>query len=130
MIGQVRTRSQKKVWGLAAAFVVTLALTGLTVTSAQDPYYPQQQLPRGQNIAPAFEGWEENPDVSFNMVFGYSNRNWEEQPLAPIGPNNNVEPCGPDRGNRTLFIPRRNTFVVHAAVPHEFSNNEIVWTSM
>jgi hypothetical protein len=128
MIGHVRTRSQKKVWGLAAAFVVTLALTGLTVTSAQDPYYPQQQLPRGQNIAPAFEGWEENPDGSFNMVFGYFNRNWEEQPVIPIGPNNSVEPGGPDQGQPTHFFPRRNKMVFRVPVPKDFGNKEVVWT--
>ena len=31
----------------------------------------------GQNVQPVFEGWEQNPDGSFNMVFGYLNRNYE-----------------------------------------------------
>ena len=29
----------------------------------------------GQNVVPVYEGWERNPDGSFNMVFGYMNRN-------------------------------------------------------
>ena len=128
MIAQVRTRSQERVWGLAAACVVTLALTGLTVARAQDPYYPQQQLPRGQNIAPAFEGWEENPDGSFNMVFGYFNRNWEEEPHIPIGPNNSIEPGGPDQGQPTRFFPRRNKMVFRVPVPKDFGNKDVVWT--
>ena len=41
---------------------------------------------RGQNVSPAFEGWEKNDDGSFNMMFGYMNRNWEEEPDVPIGP--------------------------------------------
>ena len=41
---------------------------------------------RGQNVSPAFEGWEKNDDGSFNMMFGYMNRNWEEEVDVPIGP--------------------------------------------
>src|SRR5690606_26938916 len=32
----------------------------------------------GQSMHPAFEGWERNEDGSYNFVFGYMNRNWEE----------------------------------------------------
>jgi hypothetical protein len=99
------------------------------VLSGQDqPYFSQQTLPRGQNVAPAFEGWEENADASFNMVFGYFNRNWEEQPHVPIGPNNTVDPGGPDQGQPTLFFPRRNKFVFRIRVPKDFGNKELVWT--
>src|SRR5919108_4411427 len=128
MLAQVRTRTQRRIWGQAAAAVAVLALTGLAVTSGQAPYYSQQQLPRGQNIAPAFEGWEENPDGSFNMVFGYFNRNWEEQPDIPIGPDNFIEPGGPDRGQPAHFFPRRNKFVFGVVVPKDFGKKEVVWT--
>ena len=33
----------------------------------------------GQNVVPVFEGWERNADGTFNMVFGYMNRNYEEE---------------------------------------------------
>ena len=39
------------------------------------PALAQVQYSRGQNVAPVFEGWERNPDGSYNMVFGYLNRN-------------------------------------------------------
>jgi hypothetical protein len=42
--------------------------------------------PRGENVAVAYEGWEQNPDGSYNLVFGYMNRNWEEQIDVPVGP--------------------------------------------
>ena len=29
----------------------------------------------GQGVVPIYEGWERAPDGSFNMVFGYLNRN-------------------------------------------------------
>src|SRR5262245_15133188 len=60
----------------------------------------------GQDITPAFDGWEANPDGTFNLAFGYFNRNWDEELDIPIGPNNNVEPGGPDQGQPTHFYPR------------------------
>jgi hypothetical protein len=61
-------------------------------------------------------------------VFGYFNRNWEEQPDIPVGPNNNVEPGGPDRGQPTHFYPRRNKFIFRVPVPKDFGDKELVWT--
>ena len=37
---------------------------------------------------PYFEGWEHNPDGTYSMVFGYLNRNYEEEIDIPVGPNN------------------------------------------
>ena len=126
MIATSRARCPK--WGPVAVLLGGMALAAAAVTSGQQPNFPQQTLPRGQNVAPAFEGWEENPDGTFNMVFGYFNRNWEEQPHVPIGPNNTVDPGGPDQGQPTLFFPRRNKFVFRIRVPKDFGNKELVWT--
>src|SRR6266446_2774346 len=71
----------------------------------------QEAFLNGQNIAPVFEGWEPNSDGSFNLVFGYFNRNWEEELNLPIGPNNILEPGPPDQGQPTHFYPRRNRFL-------------------
>ena len=85
--------------------------------------------PRGENVAVAYEGWEQNPDGSYNLVFGYMNRNWEEQIDVPVGPDNTIEPGGPDLGQPTHFLPRRNRFVFRVHVPAEFGeNDEVVWT--
>ncbi len=51
----------------------------------------QVQYARGQNVAPVFEGWERNPDGTFNMVFGYLNRNYEEEIDIPVGPDNTID---------------------------------------
>ena len=58
----------------------------------------QVSPPTGQNVVPAYEGWEENPDGSFNLLFGYFNRNWEGELDVPVGPDNNIEPGGPRSG--------------------------------
>jgi hypothetical protein len=83
---------------------------------------------RGQNVSPAFEGWEHNADGSFNMVFGYMNRNWEEELDVPIGPDNNISPGNPDQGQPTHFLPRRNRFVFKVQVPKDWGNKELIWT--
>src|ERR1700730_8301096 len=62
------------------------------------------------------------------MIFGYLNRNWEEQPDVPIGPNNNVEPGDPDRGQPTHFYPRRSRHLFRVRVPKDFGDKDIVWT--
>jgi hypothetical protein len=83
---------------------------------------------RGQNIAPVFEGWEQKPDGTFDMVFGYFNRNWDEELDIPVGPANSLEPGGPDQGQPTHFLPNRNKFVFRVRVPADFGSKELVWT--
>src|SRR5947209_8855227 len=82
----------------------------------------------GQNIVPVYEGWEKNPDGSFNVVFGYFNRNFEEEVDAPVGPDNNIEPGGTDQGQPTHFYPRRTRFLFRIRLPKDFGNKELVWT--
>ena len=82
----------------------------------------------GQNVVPAYEGWEQNPDGTFNMVFGYFNRNLDERLDIPVGPNNSLERGGPDRGQPTHFLPRRNRFLFRVQVPRDFGQKELVWT--
>ena len=82
----------------------------------------------GQEVVPAYEGWERNPDGSFNLVFGTMNRNWEEALDIPIGPANNVEPGGADQGQPTHFLPRRNRFLFRVHVPADFGEKELIWT--
>ena len=110
---------------LLAAAVIVAAVCG---SSAQQPFSYQVKFDAGQNIAPVFEGWEQNPDGSFNMVFGYFNRNYKEHPHVPVGPDNRIEPGGPDQGQPTYFLPRRSQFVFRVRVPADFGDNELVWT--
>jgi len=82
----------------------------------------------GQNVAPVFEGWEKNPDGSFSFVFGYLNRNYEEEPEIAIGPGNGFSPGPVDRGQPTHFYPRRQQFMFKVRVPADFGKQELVWT--
>ncbi|MBM3770939.1 MAG: hypothetical protein FJW27_06560 [Acidimicrobiia bacterium] len=82
----------------------------------------------GQGVQPVFEGWSKNPDGTFNMHFGYLNRNWVQHLSVPVGPNNSVEPGGTDRGQPAFFYPRmqRNLFTV--VVPKDWGKKELIWT--
>jgi len=107
------------------AFVVGLVAGPI---HAQVVYSGPTLYTSGQTVAPAFEGWEHNPDGSSNMVFGYFNRNLDEHLLIPVGPDNNIEPGGPDQGQPTYFLPRRNRFAFRVRVPKDFGSKELVWT--
>jgi hypothetical protein len=80
----------------------------------------------GQGVAPVYEGFDVNPDGSFNMWFGYMNRNYEEAIDLPVGANNAFEPGG-DRGQPTHFTPRRHKDVFKVVVPKDFGDQKLTW---
>lgn len=88
-----------------------------------------EQLPHwsGQGVAPVYEGFDHNPDGSFNMWFGYMNRNYEEELDIPVGPANSFEPSV-DSGQPTHFSTRRHKDVFRVVVPPDFGNKQLVWT--
>ena len=97
----------------ALALGVAVVLAAPLATGAQVPA-------RGQNIAPVYEGFWRNDDGSIDLWFGYYNRNWEEQIDVPVGPDNHMDPGGPDLGQPTHFFPRRSQFVFKVTVPADF----------
>jgi len=82
----------------------------------------------GQSVTGAFEGWFPNPDGSFSLLFGYLNRNFKQEPDVPIGPENKIEPGGPDQGQPTHFLPRRQWGVFTVTVPKDFGSKKLIWT--
>jgi hypothetical protein len=82
----------------------------------------------GQSVQPIFEGWQQNPDGTFSLLFGYLNRNYEEEPFIAVGGSNTFEPGPADRGQPTHFYPRRQQFVFAVTVPADWGKKELVWT--
>jgi len=82
----------------------------------------------GQPVIPYFEGWIRNADGSFDMVFGYFNRNYVEEFAIPTGPDNSIEPGPVNQGQPTYFLPRRQRYVYRVRVPANFGKQELVWT--
>jgi hypothetical protein len=105
-------------------------LIALAVGSAPAPAAAQSlTYSRGQNISPAYEGWEVDADGSRFFVFGYMNRNWEEEIDVPVGTENGFNIGNADQGQPTHFLPRRNRFVFRVPVPAGFGEkDELVWT--
>jgi hypothetical protein len=84
---------------------------------------------KGQNISPAYEGWEQASDGTKYFLFGYMNRNWVEEIDVPVGPENGFNIGGADQGQPTHFLPRRNRFVFRVKVPDGFGEkDELIWT--
>jgi hypothetical protein len=103
----------------------TLAVTGglLCANSGADA----QTYRSGQNLQPVFEGWEQNDDGSFTMVFGYLNRNHVEHLNVPVGPDNYLEPGPVDQGQPAYFYPRRQRYTFRVRVPADWGDRELVW---
>ena len=111
-------------WRIAvtcAAFVLTSgALLG------QLPLEPKHDS--GQGVTGAFEGWYKNPDGTSNILIGYYNRNLKQDLDIPVGPNNKIEPGGPDQGQPTHFLPGRQWGVFTITVPKDFGDKKVVWS--
>ncbi len=93
------------------------------------PVLPLEPLrERGQGVTGAFEGWFQNPDGTYTLLVGYFNRNTKEALDIPVGPNNRIEPGGPDYGQPTHFLPRRQWGVFTITVPKDFGDKRFTWT--
>src|SRR4051812_39660647 len=114
--------------GIRGRSLMSVAPVAIVVYALSAVAAGQTGFRSGQDITPAFDGWEENSDGTFNLVFGYFNRNWDEELDIPIGPGNSLEPGAPDQGQPTHFFPRRNRYVFRVKVPKDFGNKELTWT--
>ena len=59
---------------LSVIFAVIVTLRVLAQSGA--PQLVTVRHATGQGVAPVYEGFDINPDGSFNMWFGYMNRNY------------------------------------------------------
>jgi hypothetical protein len=110
---------------LALAFVAAL----VAVPRGQEMSMSEIKFNKGQSIQPAFEGWMKNPDGSYSLWFGYLNRNYQETPDIPIGPNNGFGAGGEDLGQPTHFLPRRQPWAFKVTVPADWpKDKDVVWT--
>ena len=115
---------------------LALAAAGAVAVLSAQPQLPVQ-LPTeitairhnaGQPVIPYFEGWIKKPDGTHDLVFGYFNRNFVQEFAIPAGPENRIEPFGPDGGQPTYFLPRRQRYMFRVKVPADFGKKELVWS--
>ena len=119
---------------VTAAFVLLSAWVPAVVwaQAGQKPNVPAGVLLEplgvtGEAVFPAFEGWGPLKDGTNVLLIGYFNRN--KEPIdVPIGPDNRIEPGGPDFGQPTHFLPGRQWGIFAIAVPKDFGEKKLTWT--
>ena len=114
------------------AAVIAGGAWAIATPGAQVPRAPLMLEPlgsRGEAIFPALEGW--GPDRSGEnllILLGYYNRNGSQEFDIPIGPDNRIEPDGPDYGQPTHFYTSRQHGVFTIKVPNDFGNKRLTWS--
>ena len=109
--------------GLALSLVLMLPAGAATQA---DPF--NFRFTSGQSVAPFFDGWSRNPDGTFEMHFGYINRNHVEEVHVPIGADNLLESGPEDQGQPTFFYPRVHRQMFSVTVPADFGDRELIWS--
>ena len=108
------------------ALVAMACVTGVVPCAQQLAMEPLKDS--GSNIYPAFEGWYQNADGTYTLLIGYYNRNKKEVLDIAIGPENKIEPGGPDQGQPTHFEVGRGWGTIAIKVPKDFGDKKLVWT--
>jgi len=106
--------------------ITVIAATGWALAAQSPGGDPAKDS--GQSITGAYEGWFKNSDGTSTMLVGYFNRNGKEALDIPVGPNNRIEPGGPDQGQPTYFAPRRQWGIFTITVPKDFGDKKLTWT--
>jgi hypothetical protein len=113
----------------AVACLAALILAGYAgLSSAEQLAMTGPKHDSGQSVTGAFEGWFQNQDGTFSLLFGYYNRNLKQELDIPVGANNRIDPGGPDQGQPTHFLLQRQWGVFTVTVPKDFGSNKITWT--
>ena len=111
-------------WLLASGFLLIFSSPGAAQLDL--PLEPVRDS--GASVTGAFEGWYKNTDGSYSILAGYFNRNQKQTLDIPVGPDNHIDPGGPDQGQPTHFLPRRQWGVFTITVPKDFGNKRLTWT--
>jgi len=121
-------------WLRSTAAALVAAATAVVSIEAGRAQSQAPVLPLGPNrnageaVTAAFEGWFYRPDGSVRLLVGYFNRNLKQVLDIPVGPNNRIDPGGPDYGQPTHFLPRRQWAVFSIPVPKDFGDKKLTWT--
>jgi hypothetical protein len=110
-------------------FCAASVIAGGVFVSAQRIAIPEPRRGAGDSITPAYEGWFYNSDGSRSFLIGYYNRNARQELDIPIGPNNHIEPGGPDMGQPTHFLTGRQWGMFMLPAPRDFKpTDSYTWT--
>ncbi len=112
--------------------LAALAAGTTTVVMAQQvphpTYIPAIKFASGREVVPYLEGWIKNQDGTFDFVFGYYNRNTEQELVIPPGPDNLISPGPADQGQPTYFMAKRQFRIFRVRVPKDFGDKTLTWS--
>jgi hypothetical protein len=108
--------------------LVVLAALAAGPLLAQEQLTLQPPHDSGQSVTPAFEGWFQNSDGTYSILWGYFNRNFKQEVDVPVGSDNKIEPGEADQGQPTHFLTRRQWGVFVSTVPKDFGKKKITWS--
>jgi hypothetical protein len=113
-----------------AAASGTLIRAGQTGVGQTPSGFPLSQTvrERGSSVTGAYEGWYYGKDGNTYALVGYFNRNTKQEFDIPVGPNNRIEPGGPDQGQPTHFLAGRQWGVFSVQLPKDLGNKKLTWT--
>jgi hypothetical protein len=118
---------------------VTMVFTMVTACFVLATYAQQVRTPPGGVLAEpvvnsggpiyaAFEGQGPLKDGRTVLLLGYFNRNRTQIVDIPIGPDNSIEPGGPDFGQPTHFLTGRQHGMFAIILPKDFGEKKLTWT--
>jgi hypothetical protein len=111
----------------AAAAAAIFASGAMIAAQVRLPSMPGGKF--GRSITGAYEGWYDNADGTHSFLVGYYNRNLGEAIDIPVGPDNHIDPGGPDYGQPTHFLPGRQVGMFVVTVPKTFGKDQsLTWT--
>ena len=120
---------------MLAAIVTGAAASGTLVRARQGIGQTPSGLPlsqtvreRGSSVTGAYEGWYYGKDGNTYALVGYFNRNTKQEFDIPVGPNNRIEPGGPDQGQPTHFLPGRQWGLFAVKLPKDLGTKKLTWT--
>ncbi len=107
--------------------VVGALLGGVVMFGQQLPDEPPRAF--GSGVTGAFLGWFDTTGGTHRFLVGYLNRNRSQEIDVPVGPNNRIEPGGPDLGQPTHFLPGLQTGIFIVTAPRDFEPRQsLTWT--
>jgi hypothetical protein len=118
------TRSSRWAWAAIGAWLTCAPIAA----QLPRPVGVEPLGPSGEAIFPAFEGWGPTKNGDTVLLLGYFNRNRGQELDIPIGPDNRIEPGGPDYGQPTHFYTSRQHGVFAIRIPKDFGNQRLTWT--
>jgi hypothetical protein len=117
-----------KVWLVAIAVVSAAIASPIGAQLPRAPLVLEPMGARGEAIFAAFAGWGPDQNGDTVLLLGYYNRNKTQELDIPVGPDNRIEPDGPDYGQPTHFYPGRQHGVFAIKVPKDFGTKKLSWT--